>query len=146
MNNSRGMRRAQHRDENRKKRKELKKRSAPVLMQAKETSEKPKVQPQMSPRTLSLSYFLCMTANLITILSSVVFPVMQNQSLSIQSLFHGSDSLPSLLFQLAALVIVNLMLYRLLLKFNRNAQAKTLGIFGVFAAAILIIQAAVTLF
>lgn len=145
MNNSRGMRRAQQRDENRKKRKELKKRSASV-MQAKETSEKPKVQPQISPRTLSLSYFLCMTANLITILSSVVFPAMQNQSLSIQSLFHGSDSLSSLLFQLAALVIVNLMLYRLLLKFDRNTQAKTLGIFGALAAAILIIQAAAILF
>lgn len=89
---------------------------------------------------MNISYILCMTANFITILSIIVFPILRGQPVNTQSLFSTDADPISLVMQLAILILVNLFLFNRLNKNNWKQQSLFLAISGFVASIILLIQ------
>lgn len=136
MNTTRSYRRAQQRDEARKKRK-MQRESATEAELNTAASPPPL---KISPRMLNLSYLLCTAANLVIIISTIIFPLMRGEDLIPQNMFKTASSFNGVLFQCITLTIVNASLYLLMKKSDRPRSANIILSLGILAIGILFIQ------
>lgn len=137
MNSTRSYRRSQQRDEARKKRKTMKTSTSNPKTPA---PTPPPPMLKISPRMLNLSYILCTTANLVIIMSTIIFPLMRGEELIPQNMFQTAGTFNGVLFQLITLVVVNALLYIMMKKSYRTKSANIILTSGILAAGILLIQ------